>query len=124
MLQTFVGSCETFSGDDLPYAVRTSSDDFFDAWRSEADVTDVFGRQVKLGGDFSFCFIDGNHSYDFAKRDFENCDACLVPGGFILFDDSADGSLWDVCDVVREVRTSDRYELVMRNPNYLFRKLT
>jgi hypothetical protein len=82
----------------------------------------VLGRNVQLGGAISFCYIDGNHAYEYAKRDFENCHNFLEPGGFILFDDSADGSGWDVCNVVSEVQRSGRYELVIKNPNYLFRK--
>jgi hypothetical protein len=56
---------------------------------------DVFGRNVVLGGSLSFCYIDGNHTYGFAKRDFENKDRFLAPGGFIFFDDSGDGSGWE-----------------------------
>jgi hypothetical protein len=33
-----------------------------------------------------------------------------------------DGSGWDVCDVVKEVERLPNYELVMKNPNYMFRK--
>jgi Methyltransferase domain len=75
-----------------------------------------------LGGAISFCYIDGNHSYDFAKLDFENCDRFLEKGGFMLFDDSADGSDWDVCKVVQEVIATGRYDLIAKNPNYFFRR--
>ena len=50
--------------------------------------SDVFGRSFQLGGPISFCYIDGNHTDDLAKRDFENCDRYLEKGGFVLFDDS------------------------------------
>lgn len=43
-------------------------------------------------------------------------------GGFILFDESATGSDWEVCRVVQEVAETGRYELVARNPNWFFRK--
>ena len=46
----------------------------------------------------------------------------MSPGGFILFDDSGDGSGWDVCRVVREVNTLGTYDLIGHAPNYLFRK--
>lgn len=103
-------------------AIELFSDEFFQAWRSSRAVQDIFGRPIALGGPISFCYIDGNHSYDFVKRDFENVDAFLERGGFILFDDSEDGSAWEVCRVVQEVRASGRYDLVIKNPNYLFRK--
>ena len=101
---------------------RWFSDEFFDRWSSGGMATDVFGRATPLGGPLSFCYIDGNHAYDFAKRDFENTDRFLVPEGFILFDDSGDGSGWEVCRVVKEVLESGRYRLVGKNPNYRVQK--
>ena len=96
---------------------------FFAAWRLGETMDDVFGRRAELGGPISFCYIDGNHSYDFAKRDFENTDQHLVAGGFILFDDSSDGNVWaDVGRVVAEVPQSGRYALIGKYPNYLFQK--
>ena len=41
----------------------------------------------------------------------------------MLFDDSWDGAGWGACRVMPEIAASGRYELVMRNPNYLFRKI-
>ncbi len=119
---SFLRNVRFFSGDRLPHTLEMSSDEFFAAWREQARATDVFGRMVTLGGPIGFCYIDGNHSYACARRDFENADAFLEPGGFILFDDSADGTAWEVCRVVAEVAADGRYELVTRNPNYLFRK--
>ena len=120
---SYLRNVRMFSADDLPYTVEMLSDEFFAAWGKGAPLTDVFGREVVPGGEFGFCFIDGDHSYAAARHDFEKCDAHLVSGGFILFDDSDDDSGWGVCDVVREVQEGGRYELVMKNPNYLFRKL-
>ncbi|HLL76723.1 MAG TPA: class I SAM-dependent methyltransferase [Pyrinomonadaceae bacterium] len=120
--ETYGRNIQMFSRDDLPCTVEMLSDEFFDAWRSSAEVVDILGRPLRLGGPLSFCYIDGNHSYEYARRDFENCDEFLEGGGFVLFDDSADGSGWEVCEVVAEVLKSNRYELVIKNPNYLFRK--
>lgn len=120
--ETYIRNVRMFSRDDLPFTVEMFSDEFFEAWRAGRAETDVLGRPIKLGGPISFCFIDGNHTYEFARRDFEHTDEYLERGGFILFDDSADGSGWEVCEVVREVASSGRYELVMKNPNYFFRK--
>lgn len=74
------------------------------------------------GGEISFSYIDGNHTYAFAKRDFENTDRVLVSGGFILFDDSSDDSTWEVNRLTREIAAGQRYELISKTPNYLFRK--
>ncbi len=121
---TYLRNVRMFSGNDLPFTIEAFSDEFFAAWREAQEVIDVFGRSIRLGGPISFCFVDGNHSYEYVKRDFENCDQFLERGGFILFDDSSDGSGWDVCWLMREVLQSGRYELVIKNPNYLFRKLS
>ncbi len=120
---SFLRNTSLFSQGDLPETVELLSDEFFAKWGKDEVVIDVFGRQCSLGGPISFAYIDGNHTYEYAKRDFENCDRYLERGGFILFDDSADGSGWEVCRVVREVRRSGRYDVITRNPNYFFQKL-
>jgi hypothetical protein len=120
--EAFLRNVRTFGGHDLPFTLELYSDELFAAWEASRTCEDVFGRSITLGGPISCCYIDGNHSYAFARRDFDHCDRFLEPGGFILFDDSADGSGWEVCRVVAEVSATGRYELVARNPNYLFRK--
>ena len=119
---SYIRNIKMFSRFDLPYTVEALSDEFFEAWRLRQSRTDVLGRTVDLGGPISFCYIDGDHSYEGAMQDFVNVDAFLEPGGFILFDDSGDGSSWGVCDVVQEVMQTNRYELISNNPNYFFRK--
>jgi hypothetical protein len=120
--ETFLRNVRMFSRFDMPYAIEKSSDEFFDSWRKGERIVDVFGKTTQLGGPVSFCYIDGDHSYEYAKRDFLNCDDFIVPGGFILFDDSADGSGWEVCKVVEEIKASDRYDLIAQNPHYFFQK--
>ena len=121
---SFLRNAQTFCSPDLPHTVEEDSDGFFRAWDARERRTDVFDRSVTLGGPLSFCYIDGNHTYEFAARDFHNTDKWLVPGGFILFDDSADGSRWEVCRVVEEVVNSRRYRVVAKAPNYLVQKLS
>lgn len=120
--ESFVRNARTFSRDRLPYTVEATSDELFEAWNAKKEVSDVFGRKITLGGEMSFCYIDGDHSYDCVQRDFKNCDRFLLPGGFILFDDSDEGAPFDVNEVVAEVCRSPAYELVTTNPNCLFRK--
>ncbi len=120
--ETFIRNVRTFSRDDLPHTVEMSSDDFFQAWRKSRGVVDVLGRATQLGGPIGFCYIDGNHSYEYVRRDFENCDAFLEQKGFILFDDSANSSDWDVKKVIAEINDDKKYELIINNPNYLFMK--
>lgn len=120
--ETFIRNVRFFSRKDLPFTIELFSDEFFAAWDRGETVCDVFGREFKLGGPISFAYIDGNHSYEFARRDFQNCDKYLEPGGFVLLDDSADHSEFQVYRVAHEIRRSGRYELLDRNPNYFFRK--
>lgn len=122
--ESFIRNVRTFSVGELPHPIEKLSDEFFQLWRREAQVRDVFGTPCKLGGPISFALIDGDHTYEQAKRDFEKCDEFLVDGGFIFFDDSADYQdiHWGVHDVVREIKRNQRYEVVMKNPHYLFRK--
>ena len=120
---SFLRNVRLFSRDDLPHTIEALSADFFAAWRRHAQVKDVFGREVALGGQIGFVYIDGSHTYDDAKLDFQLTDEVLEPGGFVLFDDSGDASGCEVCRVIEEVKASGRYEVVIMNPNYLFRKV-
>jgi Methyltransferase domain len=122
--QTYIRNISFFSKDNLPYTIEEFSDDFFKLWKARKTETDVLGRPIQLGGKISFAFIDGNHTYEFAKRDFENVDKYLETGGFILFDDSADSSQWEVRKVIEEIKKEGRYEIVVNNPNYLVKKLS
>jgi hypothetical protein len=119
--ESFIRNTRLFSRDDLPFTVESYSDEFFDLWRQKATVTDVHGRNAQLGGYIGFCYVDGDHTYAQVSRDFANLDEFLLPGGFVMFDDSADHA--GVNRVVTEVLRNKRYELVLRNPNHLFRKL-
>ncbi len=123
VMDAFERSVRSFNDEDLPFSVQASSDDFFSKWHTREQVRDVFGNAPTLGGPLGFCFIDGDHSEACALRDFLSCDRHLVPGGLILFDDSADASGWEVTKVIRRVKRTGRYEVVAKNPNYLFRKL-
>jgi hypothetical protein len=121
--ESYLRNVRMFSGRDLPHTIELLSDDFFAAWGRREDRTDVFGRPAKLGGAISFCYIDGDHGYAQSRRDFENVDRHLAPGGFILFDDSADGTIFECGRVVAEVKAMPNYRVVVKNPNYLVQKI-
>jgi hypothetical protein len=122
--ETYIRNISFFSKDHLPYTIEQFSDDFFKLWSEGKLETDVNGRKIELGGKISFAYIDGNHTYEYAKRDFENVDRYLEIGGFILFDDSADNSGWEVCKVIDEIKKGGKYEIVINNPNYLMKKIS
>jgi Methyltransferase domain len=121
--ESFIRNVHFFSGNHLPHTLEMFSDEFFEAWKKEELLSDVFGREVKPGGKISFAYIDGNHQYEFVKRDFENVNEFLVPGGFIFFDDSADHFTFGSAGFMKEIKKRTDYEVVLKHPNYLLRKL-
>jgi hypothetical protein len=122
VIETFRRNVLLFSSDRLPHHIELSSDAFFAAWHSRETRQDYFGNAARLGGPISFAYIDGNHTYQQSKRDFENVDCYLEVGGFIVFDDSADYSGWGSARTAQEASTWKNYELVAKNPNYCLRK--
>ena len=121
--ESYLRNVRMFSGRDLPHTIELLSDDFFAAWDARELRTDVFDRPSTLGGPIGFCYIDGDHSYVQAKRDFENADRHLLPGGLILFDDSSDGTKFEVGRLIDEVKRREDYRVVVKNPNYLVQKI-
>ena len=119
--ETFMRNINFFSPN-RPHPIELFSDEFFEKWKEQKEVIDVFNQSIILGGNISFSYIDGNHTYEFAKRDFENVSQYLVPGGFILFDDSSDSDPFGLTKLMREIKQRSDYSLVMKNPNYLFQK--
>lgn len=122
--ESFLRNMTYFSSGELPASFQMTSDEFFDAWRARTAAPDLFGQAQKLGGTFAFVYVDGSHTYSFVKRDFENIEPLLEPGGFILFDDSEAETDGGPSRVANEVAELPRYELVHRAPNALFRKRT
>jgi hypothetical protein len=108
----------------LPHTFHCKADAFFDLWRNQVKTTDIFNAGVTLGGGISFAYIDGDHSYETAKSDYLNILEYLVTGGFILFDDSHDALSFGSARLMREALENKDLELVMKNPNYLFRKIS
>ena len=119
----YMNNVDFFSKGNKPYTIEEFSDDFFESWKNDELRVDVFEREIQLGGKISFCYIDGNHTYDFAKRDFENVSQHLDVGGCILFDDSFDMTPFGLTALMKEIMKDERYVLVMRNPNYMFKKI-
>lgn len=120
---SFIRNLRMFCGNRLPHTIEMFSDDFFECWQADRTVQDIWGRPVRTGGPVSFAYLDGNHQYAFVKRDFEHVDKYLVKGGFVFFDDSDRMIKTGVHEFVKELLNSKDYEVVARNPNYLFRKV-
>ena len=103
VMETFKRNINFFSSQNRPYPIEVFSDELFELWEKKATVKDIFDREITLGGGISFAYIDGNHTYEYAKRDFENTASFLDPGGFVLFDDSADYSRFGCARLMKEV---------------------
>lgn len=122
VMDTFRRNVSFFSGDRLPFPIMALSDEFFDLWRAGAVVDDVFGNRAALGGPLAFAYVDGSHDPGQCRRDFENVHAFLAPGGYVFFDDSGPQSPFGLHPLMLEIGERDDYELVVENPNSLFRK--
>lgn len=118
---SFIRNVRTFSWD-LPYTLELFSDELFAAWTGGESRQDVFGRNIQLGGPISFCYIDGNHSYEFVRRDFENANRFLEVGGFLLFDDSSPHSIGDAYRVAIELAADSHYKVISHKPHYFLQK--
>jgi hypothetical protein len=122
VIETFRRNVTLFSGAHLPHHIELASDTFFAAWGAQETRIDFFGRSSRLGGPIALAYIDGDHTYAQCNRDFENVDRYLEKGGFIIFDDSADGIDSGSARVAKDASSLARYELVAKNPNYCLRK--
>ncbi|MBX3166252.1 MAG: class I SAM-dependent methyltransferase [Candidatus Eremiobacteraeota bacterium] len=122
--ETFLANGRIYGGTKRSHAFELASDDFFVRWGEAGEQVDLYERSVRFGGGLGFVYIDGNHTHEQSRRDFENSDRFLVPGGFVLFDDSADAGQHEGCRrTVAEVVATGRYRRVFRQPNYFFQKL-
>lgn len=121
--ESFMRNVSLFSSFNKPHTIEVFSDDFFSMWNAALKTQDIFGNEIQLGGPVSFAFIDGNHSYSFTQNDFNNTDAFLEVGGFILFDDSGKDSPFECKNLMPEISATGRYKLIAENPNFLFKKL-
>jgi hypothetical protein len=120
--ESFVRNVQFFSPANTPYAIACASAEFFQGWERRETVKDLFGRDVGLGGPIGLAYVDGIHSVDAVRAEFEAIDRFLERGGYILFDDSADSSPFGLNRLMREIMASGQYELAGRTPNYFLRK--
>lgn len=121
--KTFINNTTFFSAQ-KPYTVDMDADSFMKKWGNNETVEDVFGRSVSLGGLIGLAYVDGIHSYENVKREFVSIDKFLIIGGHILFDDTSDQDPFGLSRLMKEIKNNKKYELVLKNPNYLFKKIS
>jgi predicted O-methyltransferase YrrM len=73
-----------------------------------------------LGGEFlDFLFIDGDHTYEGVKRDFEMYAPLVRPGGIVSFHDIAEHPPEERCEVSKfwnEIKQRHPHREVVENP--------
>ncbi len=123
MKTAFINNMQFLNKGNLPFTFQLYSDEFFESYAAKKIANDIFGRSIQLGSSISFAYIDGLHSYDQTKKDFENIDLHLLKSGFILFDDTIEGESFGSNEFMKEMYTNKNYQLVDKNPNHLFKKI-
>lgn len=121
---SFIQSTKLLHPKNLPFTCHLDSDGFFEKWNKNEEITDVFGRSFIIKNNISFCYIDGNHSYEQTKRDFENVNSKLNINGFVLIDDSAKNLKFGSALFIKEILKNPNYKLIDYNPNYLVQKIS
>ncbi len=127
--EQFIRNIRFWHEDALPDSFDLDSDEFFSKWAMNGKLKTLFSKESQLGGEISFCYLDGDHSYEQVKKDFINIDRILQIQGFIYFDDSDQyhldaGNVTNGCyDVVCDALKTKRYVTAINNPNYLLQKV-
>lgn len=119
----FINAVKLLHPQSKPYTCHLTSDNFFENWKTNNKFIDVFDRTFSINKKISFSYIDGDHSYEQTKKDFENVDSKLNLNGFVLIDDSADHLNFGSSEFIKEIKGNSRYRFVAKNPNYLFQKI-
>jgi hypothetical protein len=123
MKQSFIQATHFLSKENLPHSFHLHSLDFFEKWRSQTTETDLFNRDIRMGGPISFAYVDGGHSAQVALQDFLFVSEFLVHKGFILWDDTnfmTDRSP----ELMKRIRSDSRFKLIQKHPNLLLQKIS
>ncbi|WP_299136645.1 class I SAM-dependent methyltransferase [uncultured Tenacibaculum sp.] len=121
--KAYIESLKLLSPNRLPHTCHLKSDDFFNNWNNQNKVTDVFERCLELKGKISFCYIDGDHSYEQTKNDFDNVNKLLLKNGYVLIDDSAKHMKFGSAKFINDIKKNNNFKIVDYNPNFLVQKI-
>lgn len=86
--------------------------------RSHSSLVTV--KSILKGQKLDFLFIDGDHTYDGVKRDFQMYSPLVRKGGLIAFHDICKHPPHPVCEVDRfwnEIKTAHSYQEIIENPH-------
>jgi cephalosporin hydroxylase len=90
---------------------------------SHSEVTLQQVRAILSGREVDFLLIDGDHTYEGVKRDYEFYSPLVGRSGTVAFHDIADHPPSTGCEVRRlweEVKTSYQYREIIEDPNQLW----
>lgn len=103
ILEVFRDTVRSYDFDDVVLCYRATSE--------------IIARKADEGLHCRMAFIDGDHGYDAVRRDISNVEQCLVPGGWICFDDaftSYDGVNCAIREAVIDSQTFDLKQQLTR----------
>ena len=87
---------------------------------SHAASTIVAVREMLAGRGVDFLFIDGDHTYDGVRRDFDDYGAFVAPGGIIAMHDiRTTGREREVSNYWQDLKRSHQWEEIAYRPDHL-----
>lgn len=105
---------QTFKMDSLKFLEKISKNE---------EIVDIKDKKLKVKN-FDFVFLDGWHSYEHTKKEFEFIEKLLNKNSYILFDDSYMLSGWGVDKLMTDIKKKKNFKFISRMPNYLFQKIS
>ena len=121
MKQSFIQATLFLSRENLPHSFHLHSHDFFEKWKNNTTETDLFQREVRLGGPIAFAYVDGGHSAEVALQDFLFVSEYLVNQGFILWDDTSFMTERSP-ELMKRISSDRRFKVIQKHPNLLLQK--
>lgn len=106
---------DTWKNETMPEGPRDTMDHFRQNTRHLAHIVRPVRRrsenlmEADLPSPLGFVFIDGDHSYEMCRNDFEKVEQSVVPGGVVAFHDAVGDGFPDVACVIGEALRSHRW---------------
>lgn len=108
---------DTWQNETMPDGQQDTISDFQSNTRNLSHIIRTVRKrsEVLTGEDIpsplGLAFIDGDHSYEMCRNDFEKVEPWVVPGGVVAFHDAVSGRFPGVGRVVGEALASGRWSI-------------
>ncbi len=116
---SFKNNTSLFCKHQVPFLFEMTSDEFFKRWSQNNSLTDKYDKNISGQRKFSFCFVDGGHSYNQTMRDLKNCATHSERLAFVLVDDSDKHSVLESSKATFDFVKSEDVKIVKENPHVL-----